>query len=75
MSKKDRLYYQCRFSQGEYGTIGWIEERGAVLGHSVELPELGGFWIVEEVWGPPMPWEELFHKQAMDRDQRKASDI
>ena len=73
MNKK--MYYQCRFIQGEYGTVGWIEERGAKVGNEVELPELGGFWLVKEVWGPPMSWSDLREKQTWNRDQRKASDI
>ena len=60
-------YFQCELAQGDARTVGWIEERGARAGASVELTELGGFWTVLRVF--PQPFEEtaLRKKQANDR--------
>jgi hypothetical protein len=35
-------YYQCRLRRGESETIGWIAERGAKVGASVELETADG---------------------------------
>ena len=42
-------YRLCGLSQGQQRSQGWIEERGARLGASVEIEELGGFWEVTGV--------------------------
>lgn len=42
-------YRMCGLSQGQARSQGWIEERGARVGVSVEIEELGGFWEVTGV--------------------------
>ena len=61
-------YFQCRLSQGTRRTIGWIEERGAKLGASVELPDLGGFWHVTKVSAFGIEAKALREKQSRDRN-------
>lgn len=46
---KEGRYRQCGLAQGESRSIGWIEERGAILGARVEIEELGGLWEVTGV--------------------------
>lgn len=62
------MYRQCRLSQGSAHVVGWIEERGAKVGASVELPEMGGFWNVDEVYSFAMSAEQLRSKQDRDRN-------
>lgn len=66
--------YQCKLQQGNKFTTGYIEERGARLNVSVEIPELGGLWQVIEV-GTSIDSATLQKKQVADRKQREASDI
>ena len=61
-------YFQCDLSQGNTRTTGWIEERGAKQGASVEIPSLGGFWRVDTVYGQPFEASALRDKQARDRN-------
>lgn len=62
-----KQYFQCRLSQGNSRTVGYIEERGARVGSRVEIEELGGFWTVDQV-GHQMPADRLAEKQRMDRN-------
>lgn len=59
--------YQCRLRQGEARAVGWIEARGAKLGARVEVPELGGLWLVTAVDEPPLQAVWLREKQRVDR--------
>lgn len=74
-------YYQCRFQQKQPdGTIlheqAWIEDRGAHLGHKVELKGQKGFWKVTSVdRGTWMEAADLSEKQRKDRNQRAGSDV
>ena len=68
------MMYQCKLEQGNVNSVGYIEERGAKIGASVEIPELGGFWKVTEV-GNAIEKSKLQDKQVADRKQREASDI
>jgi hypothetical protein len=61
-----KQYVQCRLSQGTKRTIGYIEDRGALLGARVEIDELGGLWTVDST-GHQMSSEQLHSKQSMDR--------
>lgn len=60
-------HFQCRLSQGNSRTVGYIEERGAVVGYSVEIEELGGFWTVDSV-GHEMNKKDLRNKQRANRN-------
>jgi len=64
------LFYQCLLSKPSGDTtMGWIEERGAIKGASVELKTADGeFWNVSEVYQPPMEEAALRAKQANDRN-------
>jgi hypothetical protein len=77
---KDRImntetYKQCRMTQGCRLTTGWIPERGAHVGMSVELKgDLSGFWMVIAV-GNALP-ADVLHERARDyRNTRCASDV
>ena len=61
-------YRQCRLRQGTTRTVGWIEDRGAKVGNSVELPDLGGFWLVETASNFSFDGKSLREKQARDRN-------
>ena len=37
---RDTQYYQCHLQQGDLGTTGWIEARGAKVGAKVNLPTI-----------------------------------
>ena len=53
-------YYQCRLRRAESETIGWIEERGAKVGASVELKTADGErWDVVEVFTPGLDAAKL----------------
>lgn len=43
-------YQQCQLQKGNEVVKAWIPERGAKLNAEVEIPELGGFWTVKEVY-------------------------
>lgn len=60
-------FYQCRLQQGKTHIVGWIEERGAMTGAAVELPELGGLWRVLTVCPLPVPKTWLNEKQRQHR--------
>jgi hypothetical protein len=66
------LFYQCRMRHADGGeTVGWIEERGAKVGASVELKTADGtFWTVTEVYPGPLEEAALRAKQAADRNSR-----
>lgn len=66
-----KQFYQCRLSQGNSRTVGYIEGRGAIVGARVEIEELGGFWRVDGV-GHQMSGEQLTAKQSMDRKSFKS---
>jgi len=62
-------YYQCRLQRGNSETVGWIEDRGAKVGASVELKSAdGNFWRVTEVYPFGMDEAKLRQKQANDRN-------
>ena len=64
------LWYQCKLESPDGGLmVGWIEQRGALVGANVELKSAdGGFWRVAEVYQPPMDGTALRAKQANDRN-------
>jgi len=62
-------YYQCELSRGPAKTVGWIEERGAKVGHEVELLTADGqFWRVEKVFHFGLEEDALRAKQRNDRN-------
>ena len=61
------LYHQCRLRQGNTFTVAWIEARGARPGALVEIPDLGGCWLVETACPIPMSADRLREKQRFDR--------
>ncbi|RZK45066.1 MAG: hypothetical protein EOO61_01470 [Hymenobacter sp.] len=52
-----KLYKQCGLAQNDVRTVGWIEERGAKLGASVEID--GSFWEVIGVGDTTQTMEEI----------------
>ncbi len=63
------MFYQCRMRRDGTETVGWIEERGAKVGASVELISADGeFWTVVEVYKFGLDEAALRAKQARDRD-------
>lgn len=63
------MFFQCRMRHGADETIGWIEERGAKVGASVELLTGDGkFWDVTHVYTPGLEASALRDKQARDRN-------
>lgn len=62
------LMYQCRMRRGNAETVGWIAERGAKVGASVELLTGDGeFWTVTEVYDFPQDEARVYEKQALNR--------
>jgi hypothetical protein len=62
-------YFQCELRQGDAKTIGWIEERGAKVGASVELLTADKkFWVVTQVYPGGLEEKVLRAKQANDRN-------
>lgn len=61
-------YRMCALSQGAQRTMGWIEDRGAKVGASVEIKELGGFWTVTSVGETSLTQQQLREKQSRDRN-------
>lgn len=65
---QEAIFYQCRLSRGIEKTVGWIPERGAIVGAQVELLEFGKeLWKVDEVFNTPMTQTQLSDKQRRDR--------
>jgi hypothetical protein len=60
-------FFQCRLQQDYCTVVGWIEERGAIMGARVEIPECGGLWRVAAVYQPPIDAAWLRGKQRIDR--------
>lgn len=61
------MYKQCKLTQNNSETRGWIEDRGAKLGVKVELVGHDGLWLVEEVGTVELTRSEVSEKQRMDR--------
>lgn len=62
---------QCRLINGTSQMVAWIDQRGDILGASVELKGFEGdrkFWKVDEVYDPPISSETIAEKQRMDRN-------
>lgn len=62
-------YFQCDLSQGTTRTTAYIEERGAIVGKSVEIKEEGfdGRWLVEQVASQGIDGVALKDMQRMNR--------
>lgn len=67
---KTKMYFQCDLSQGSGRDKAYIEDRGAVVGRTVELggPGTGDFWIIESVSDQGMTAEKL--KKMQDDHHR-----
>ena len=64
-------YRQCGLAQGDVRTLGWIEERGAILGASVEIIEdgkKGSFWKVTGVGDMVRTKTEMREAEARGRN-------
>jgi hypothetical protein len=61
-------YKQCKLSQNGSITTAWIPERGAKVNASVEVPDLGGFWNVLEVYSAEMDAATLREHQRLNRN-------
>ena len=52
----DECYFWCNLKNGAKRTCGYIAERGAVVGHKIELVDMDGeFWEVTTVDPVPVP--------------------
>lgn len=70
-----KQYFQCRLLRGHTETVGWIEARGAKIGHKVELLPAGEWWTVAEVYRNGLPEELLkkfqqFHRGSLPSVER-----
>lgn len=63
----EKRYRQCKLRRGSSFTTGWIEERGAKVGCTVQLLALDQFWEVLEVFGPAIPEKLLREHQRLNR--------
>ena len=61
-------FKQCKLSLGNSHVVAWIPEKGAVKGYIVEIPELDGYYTVDEVFNFTMSREEIREKQRMNRN-------
>jgi hypothetical protein len=64
---KEGRYRQCGLAQDNARTVGWIEERGAILGARVEIEELGGLWLVTGVGETAHSKAEMREAEARGR--------
>lgn len=62
------MYKQCKLEQAGSYTTAWISVRGAKLNASVEVPELGGFWNVLEVYPTALDAKTLREHQKLNRN-------
>src|SRR4051812_15842230 len=60
-------YYQCHLRRGAETTTGWIEERGARVGATVELLPARALWQVVSVHGPRLAEHMLREQQRLNR--------
>lgn len=66
-----KQYRQCRLRKDTTETTGWIEERGATVGASVQItkPEaLAGWWEVLSVGENSLPEDMLKEHQRLHRN-------
>ena len=61
-------YHQCKLTNGTTHTVGYIEERGAIVGAKVELEEHDELWEVLTVSTNFYTKNELRAKQRADRN-------
>ena len=61
-------FKQCKLSKDNENIVAWIPEKGAIKGYIVEIPELDGYYTVDEVFDFTMSKEELREKQRMNRN-------
>ena len=61
-------YKQCKLLQDGNIQHAWIPVKGARVGASVEVPDLGGFWEVTDVYGCEIDGVVLKEKQRMNRN-------
>jgi hypothetical protein len=66
--KKTVKYRQCGLAQGNRAVVGWIEERGAILGAKVEVEELGGLWEVTGVGTTVLDKEKMHEMENRSRE-------
>lgn len=63
------LHFHCLLQRGTTKTVGWIEQRGAVVGKRVQIVgDDDGLWDVIEVHGPPRTLTSL--KESEKRTRR-----
>ena len=65
-------YKQCKLSFEKQNVIAWIPEKGAVKGYIVEIPDLNGYYTVDEVFDFTMSKKELKEQQRMSRNSLKS---
>jgi len=61
-------YFQCKLQQGKEIMYGWIEERAAICGASIEVKPRDGLWLVVNVSHPGVDASWLIEKRKRDRD-------
>jgi hypothetical protein len=65
------LKYQCLLEEknGTRTTVAWIDERACIKGAAVEIVDefRGGWYIVRQVYYPPLDAKQLAKKQSYDR--------
>lgn len=66
-ARVSKKYFQCRLKRGTLETTGWIEERGAKLGYTVELLPSKDRWEVDAVFGHAIPEDLLKEHQRLNR--------
>jgi len=67
---KTKMYFQCDLSQGTGRDKAYIEDRGAVIGHMVELGGEGteNFWRIDSVSSVGLTEETL--KKLQDKSHQ-----
>lgn len=62
-----KMYYQCRLHKDQQTTTGWIEQRGAKVGVTVELLPGKELWKVGQVFLPAIREDLLKEHQRLNR--------
>lgn len=74
----DYTCQQCRLVNGSMHKTAWIPTKFAVKDKKIEIDDPNGgreYWVVEDVYGAPVPYYEVNERSQDYKHTREASDI